>query len=156
MNRWTLCLGRRLAALSVLFLLCVVGLLAGATPAIASEGLAAAVWPMLGSSVGHDSLSGFQGPNTNQLAWKFSTNAGIDGGPAIDVDGTVFFGSDNGGFFAVDQTGHLRWSVKTLTPVVGVPALARGGKVYVATTSGVLYAFDVVTGSSLWTYQTHS
>ena len=60
-------------------------LLAGPTTARA-DGLAAAVWPMLGSSPSHGSASSFLGPVTNTLAWRFANDGGIDGGVAIDVD----------------------------------------------------------------------
>src|SRR5215467_15875155 len=102
MKKWALPPGRYMLGLCI-FLAWVVAVCGNAPPAIGSEGLAAAVWPMLGSSSGHTSLSGFRGPDTNQLAWRFSTNASIDGGPAIDVDGSVFFGAGDGGFFAIDQ-----------------------------------------------------
>jgi outer membrane protein assembly factor BamB len=129
----------------------------GALPAPArADGLAAAVWPMLGSAPTHSSASSFLGPSTNTLAWRFSNNGGVDGGVAIDVDGSVFFGTRSGRLFALDPTGVERWSVDHLTPVIGVPALAQGGKLYAGTFNGVLYAFDAARGGQLWSFDTHS
>jgi outer membrane protein assembly factor BamB len=142
--------------IGMLLLFAAAGAAGGAPPPAGPEGLAAAVWPMLGASPSHASFSGFRGPDTNTLAWRFNTNASIDGGVAIDADGTIFFGSGNGRFFAVDQTGRERWSVKNLQAVVGVPALSRRGKVYIATSSGKLYAFDAATGASLWSFHARS
>jgi outer membrane protein assembly factor BamB len=129
---------------------------AGALVPRGGEGRPAAVWPMLGAAPTHASLSGFRGPDTNALAWRFDTNAGIDGGAAVDTDGTVVFGSANGRFFAIDPTGNARWSVDNLSPAVGVPALARGGKVYVGTESGKLFARNVASGALLWSFHAGS
>jgi outer membrane protein assembly factor BamB len=129
--------------------------LASATAARA-DGLAAAVWPMLGSGPSHSSASSFLGPATSALAWRFSNDGGIDGGVAIDVDGSVFFGTRSGRLFALDPTGVERWSVAHLTPVIGVPALAQGGKLYVGTFTGRLYAFDAARGGLLWSFDTHA
>lgn len=126
----------------VLLLLCAAG------PA-AAAGLEAAVWPMLGGALAHPATSTFLGPATNTLAWSFQANSSIDGGAAIDSDGSLYFGSANGRFYAVEQNGQLRWSQKNLPPVVGVPLLAQDGKVYVGVNSGsiaTLYAFDRVSG----------
>src|SRR5690349_6151927 len=106
MNRSALLIRSVLAAFASALLVQI----ATATAAPPAEGLAAAVWPMLGASPAHASRSGFRGPDTNQLAWRFDTNATVVGGAAIDVDGTAFFGSSNGRFFAIDQTGAQRWA----------------------------------------------
>lgn len=132
-------------------------LLGGALAATArAEGLAAAVWPMLGSGPAHSSASPFLGPATGTLAWRFSNDGGIDGGVAIDVDGSVFFGTRSGRLFALDPLGVERWSAANLTPVIGVPALAQGGKLYVGTFTGVLHAFDVARGTRLWSFDTRA
>lgn len=137
--------------------LCLGLALALAAPATArADGLAAAVWPMLGSGPSHSSASSFLGPATNALAWRFTNDGGIDGGVAIDVDGSVFFGTRSGRLFALDPTGVERWSADHLTPVIGVPALAQGGKLYVGTFTGVLHAFDVAHGAHLWSFDTHA
>ena len=134
------------------------GLALAAAPSTTAhaEGLAAAVWPMLGSSPSHGSASSFLGPATNTLAWRFANDGAIDGGVAIDVDGSVFFGTRSGRVFALDPTGVERWSAAHLSPVIGVPALAQSGKLYVGTFTGVLYAFDAARGALLWSVDTHA
>ena len=134
------------------------GLALAAAPSTTAhaEGLAAAVWPMLGSSPSHGSASSFLGPATNTLAWRFANDGAIDGGVAIDVDGSVFFGTRSGRVFALDPTGVERWSAEHLSPVIGVPALAQGGKLYVGTFTGMLYAFDTARGALLWSFDTHA
>ena len=115
-----------------------------------ADGLSAAVWPMLGSAPSHSSLSTFRGPDTSHLAWRFATRGAIEGGVAIDVDGTLFFGNKAGELVAVDPTGVVRWRTDRLTPVIGVPALAQGGKLYAGAWNGTLNAFDVTSGRLLW------
>jgi len=121
-----------------------------------SEGLAAALWPMLGASPRHGSLSTFLGPNTNQLAWRLRASGMILGGAAVDTDGTVFFGAEDGSLYAVDQTGALHWRIADLGRIIGVPALARGNKLYVGTSTGKVYAVDMTTGAILWSYETRA
>jgi outer membrane protein assembly factor BamB len=120
------------------------GALAPWHPAMAST------WPMLGGSAHHQSASSFLGPETNALAWKFTTNASVEGGVAIDSDGAVFFGTSNGRFYALEQTGEERWARRNFTPVIGVPAIGAGSRIYVGVnsgTSGTVYALDRATGS---------
>jgi outer membrane protein assembly factor BamB len=110
----------------------------------------ASTWPMLGGSAHHQSTSSFLGPETSVLAWKFTTNASVEGGVAIDSDGAVFFGTSNGRFYALEQTGEERWARRNLTPVIGVPAIGAGSRIYVGVnsgTSGTVYALDRVTGA---------
>lgn len=110
----------------------------------------ASVWPTLGGSVGHPSTSPFLGPATNTLAWEVATNAAVDGGVAIDGDGSIYFGTANGRFYALEQNGQERWMRKNFSPVIGVPAIGADDRVYVGVNSGTagpLYAFDRRSGA---------
>ena len=72
--------------------------------------------------------------------------------------GLVYFGSDNGTLWAVDQvTGKEVWHFKILgrgsqgKTIFSTPALLEG-KLYFGAYDGNMYALDAKTGTLLWTY----
>ncbi len=73
--------------------------------------------------------------------WVFSTAPSIDSSPAIDANGTSYFGAHNGVVYAVDSDGNELWSHATGSDFWGGCALSREGRLYITTFSGVLYAF---------------
>jgi outer membrane protein assembly factor BamB len=71
---------------------------------------------------------------------------------AAIVDGVVFLGSRDDGFYALDfATGERRWRSSHRTSwVVGSPA-ARDGKAYVGSSDGhFIHSVDVASGRELW------
>jgi len=71
---------------------------------------------------------------------------------AAIVDGVVFLGSRDDGFYALDlATGEQRWRSSHHTSwVVGSPA-ARDGKAYVGSSDGhFIHSVDVASGRELW------
>ena len=71
---------------------------------------------------------------------------------AAIVDGVVFLGSRDDGFYALDfATGERRWRSSHRTSwVVGSPA-ARDGKAYVGSSDGhFIHSMDVASGRELW------
>jgi outer membrane protein assembly factor BamB len=102
------------------------------------------------------------------LLWRFETDGvshvsaelGFDrktvqSSPAV-VDGTVYFGSRDGGTYAVDAaSGKLRWRYDHTTPwVLASPAISDG--MLVSGTSDGLYihSLDVETGEENWRFET--
>jgi len=51
--------------------------------------------------------------------------------PAIDVVGSIYFGSDNGRVTSLTSSGGLRWTVQ-LSGTMGSPALGDDGALYIA------------------------
>jgi outer membrane protein assembly factor BamB len=71
---------------------------------------------------------------------------------AAIADGTVFFGSRDDGFYAVDfATGERKWRSSHGTSwVVGSPAV-RDGRAYVGSSDGhFIHAVEVASGRELW------
>jgi len=80
-------------------------------------------------------------------AWDLFTSS-----PAV-AGGKVYFGSGDGGVYAVDaQSGILQWKFQTGNVVHSSPAVA-GGTVYVGSWDGNLYALDAATGRHQWTFE---
>ena len=88
-----------------------------------------------------------------ELAWSFQTGGEIHSSPAV-VDGTVYFGSHDYNFYAVDVAdGEIRWEFRTGSFINSSPAVANG-VVYFGSNDGYLYALNAVTGRELWAFKT--
>jgi len=76
----------------------------------------------------------------------------VEGSPAA-LDDNVYFGDQDGGFYAVDAAlGVERWAVKLDGGVAGTPACAEG-RVFVGTQAGTFHALDAASGQPVWTYK---
>jgi outer membrane protein assembly factor BamB len=88
--------------------------------------------------------------------WLFEAEADgqIFSSPAIDKDGTVYFGTFNsaGGFlYAVSPDGNLKWSEPVkLGGVTSSPTIGLDGTIYVGSFDTTLCAFDPEDGSEKW------
>ena len=72
--------------------------------------------------------------------------------PAV-AGGKVFFGSGDGGVYAVDaQSGVLQWKFSTGDVVHASPAVAAG-TVYIGSWDGRFYAIDADSGRQKWVFQ---
>ena len=80
-------------------------------------------------------------------AWDIYTSS-----PAV-YQGKVYFGSGDGGIYAVDAaSGLLQWKFQTGNVVHGSPAVVNG-IVYVGSFDSRLYALDAETGQQKWVFQ---
>ena len=84
---------------------------------------------------------------TGEVKWRFPTSSHVLSSPAVDDDGRVYFGCDNGRVYALDgATGKQEWEFAAGTSFVrSSPAVSRDGTVYVGA-EGSLYGLDGATG----------
>jgi outer membrane protein assembly factor BamB len=101
----------------------------------------------------HTGKTTHPGTHIGALKWRFKTDGQIVSSPAIASDGTVYVGSDDNYFYAINRDGSLRWRYKTGNIVRSSPAIASDGTVYVGSFDGKLYAFNP-DGTVKWSYQT--
>ncbi len=77
------------------------------------------------------------GAELGDVKWYFVTSmdplSGVPGSPAIADDGTIYAGSLNGIFYAINPDGTLKWSFDAETPISSSPAVADDGTVYAGT-----------------------
>ena len=74
--------------------------------------------------------------------------------PPIVVDQTIYFGSSDGNFYALDvESGYMRWVFKTLSPINSLP-YADERLIYFGSSDGYLYAVDRKTGEKAWDFYT--
>ena len=90
-----------------------------------------------------------------QGALDLDAGAGITSSPAYAL-GTVYFGSDSGGLFALNaRTGRLRWHAASFARFgrreyfYAAPTVAYG-RVYIGNADGMVYAFGATSGRLLW------
>jgi len=83
-----------------------------------------------------------------QLKWKFKTGGLVRSSPVI-VDGTVYIGSDDKNFYALDlASGKEKWKFSAGAPVRSSPAVCSG-KVFFINAKGV-FALNAETGEKVW------
>jgi outer membrane protein assembly factor BamB len=88
-----------------------------------------------------------------QIKWKFSTQGKVFSSPAVS-GGTIFFGSMDHFFYAVDlATGKEKWKFETGSGITSSAAIAEGTAFFISY-DGNFYALDAATGKPRWKFQT--
>jgi len=81
--------------------------------------------------------------------WIFKTNGPIRSTPAV-FNETVFFGSSDGNFYAVDlNSGNEKWEFNSGASVTSSPSIS-GNKIFFSSRSGYLFALDLNSGEEIW------
>jgi outer membrane protein assembly factor BamB len=74
--------------------------------------------------------------------------------PPIIMDGTIYFGSFDGNFYALDiESGYMRWVFKAGQRINSIPC-GDENNVYFGADDGKLYAVSRRTGKLAWEYST--
>ena len=94
------------------------------------------------------------------LRWRINLQAGDEimrsFNPPVVIGNTIYFGSDDGNFYALDvESGHMRWVFRSGAEINSIP-YADQHKVYFGSQDGRLYALFRETGEVAWTFQTQS
>jgi eukaryotic-like serine/threonine-protein kinase len=90
-------------------------------------------------------------PVLHGVKWRFRTQAAVLSTPAV-VDGTVYFGSNDHRFYAVNAAnGALRWKFATQGRVASSPAVSLG-RVYFGSYDGNFYALNAADGTLQWKF----
>lgn len=79
--------------------------------------------------------------------WRFETGGEICGSPSIrhlgGSQGAVYFGSGDGGFYALYYDGRQRWKLELGSPVNGRPCMGSNGDMYIGTQGGFIYGIRI-------------
>ena len=74
----------------------------------------------------------------------------------VVVGNTIFFGSTDGNFYALDiESGYMRWVYKTEGAINSVP-FAHKDRIYFGSNDGKVYAVSQEDGEEIWSFQTDS
>ena len=76
--------------------------------------------------------------------------------PPIVIGDTIYFGSDDGNFYALDvETGYMRWVFRAGGPINSIP-YGDDEKIYFGSQDGKLYALSREDGREVWSFRTWS
>ena len=85
------------------------------------------------------------------FSWIFKTNGPIRSTAAV-CNGTVFFGSSDGNFYAVDlHSADEKWKFKADGAITSSAAVL-GNKIFFSSRNGYLYALDLNSGNEIWKF----
>ncbi len=105
------------------------------------------------------------------LAWAYTTLSSATAGaivsaPAVDAEGTVYFGLEigsassvitRGRVLALRADGTVKWQVDLPDWVDASPLIGRdGATIYVGSWDGKFYALDRATGATKWSFDTEA
>jgi len=99
-------------------------------------------------------VSPYEGPTTNNLLWETSVSAEMTPGPTIGDDGTIYTGTNDGRFIALDTSGDILWELNLGSYVLGSGSITEDGRIYVGSwngTTGYLYAIECE-GDIVWQF----
>ena len=85
------------------------------------------------------------------FSWIFRTNGPIRSTPAV-FNKTVFFGSSDGNFYAIDlNSGFEKWKFYTGGAVTSSPSIL-GNKIFFSSRNGYMFALDLKSGKEIWKF----
>lgn len=83
--------------------------------------------------------------------WSIRPTRWVDSSPAVADDGTLYFGSFDQKFFAINPDGSIRWAFSTRSEIRSSPAIATDGTIYFGCRDRTLYAITPE-GRELWRF----
>lgn len=85
--------------------------------------------------------------------WTIATQSYSDSAPAVGPDGTIYFGTFRGNFWALNPDGTRKWIFRTGTEIKSAPAVALDGTIYFGCRNRKFYALRS-DGKKRWEFQT--
>lgn len=87
-----------------------------------------------------------------QVAWRYLTGASVVCTPCVGPDGTIYFGSDDGKFYALNPNGTSKWVFNFGSLLRSSPALLSDGSVVFGCEDGNLYSISPQ-GAQQWVFR---
>ncbi|HAH56441.1 MAG TPA: cell surface protein [Flavobacterium sp.] len=98
-------------------------------------------------------------PDTGSVKWSFDLGGDVDGHIALDSDGTIFVGVDegtpNGSVIAITpsvSSATLKWKSVNTGRVLSSPVLNNGVVYFGTKDTNKLFALNAATGAEIWSY----
>jgi outer membrane protein assembly factor BamB len=85
--------------------------------------------------------------------WYVEIFGHSDSSPAIASDGTLYFGTFNGTFWAISASGTRKWTYETGMEIMSSPAVGSNGMIYFGCRDRNLYALGP-DGRKRWVFKT--
>ncbi|ELR70244.1 protein kinase [Fulvivirga imtechensis AK7] len=86
---------------------------------------------------------------TPSLKWKFKTGDKVISSPVVYND-LIYFGSEDGNFYAVDLEGNEKWRLHTAGKIRSKAIIAEG--ILFFESGNIFYALNPASGKKLWIY----
>jgi outer membrane protein assembly factor BamB len=87
-----------------------------------------------------------------QRRWTLKIKNGTSSDMALQ-DGVLFFGANDGQFYAVDsESGRTLWKYETKAPVFARPTIV-GSRVFISASDDIVYCLDRSSGKWIWHYK---
>ena len=90
-----------------------------------------------------------EGARTGAAAANYSD----PGPPAVDADGTIYFGSHDKKLYALKSDGSKKWEYLTGGQIISSPAIGKDGTIYFSSVDGRLHAVQP-DGTRRWVLET--
>ena len=131
---------------------------------IAVAQLADSPWPMYHGGPMHGGLSEYDTSHLDgTLEWAFKTGSNIESSPAIGSDGTIYIGSHDNTFYAINPDGTEKWKFEVGEPeygsaydtrkgILSSPAVAEDGTIYFSSLSDYFIALNF-DGTEKWRFK---
>lgn len=113
-------------------------------------------WPKFRANALQNGRSEVIPEMSNLKPWTFQTGKGVFSSPVIDNDGTVYIGSGDQYFYALDKTGKVKWKTLTGEIIDSSALLDDKGRIYVGSGDGHVYALERSNGQVLWKFRAHT
>ncbi|MBS3789682.1 MAG: PQQ-binding-like beta-propeller repeat protein [Candidatus Thermoplasmatota archaeon] len=117
-------------------------------------GLADSAWPSFGRDKKNTGLSPYDTSHIDGAEkWNFETGEPVRSSPSIGDDGTIYVGSVDNNFYAINPNGTEKWSFETGDNIQSSPAIGDDGTIYFGSNDNNLYALNP-NGTEKWNFTT--
>src|SRR5207247_9916330 len=86
-------------------------------------------------------------------SWSVDLRTYSDSSPALAPDGTIYFGTFNGRFWALKPDGSQKWIFRAKLEIRSSPAIGKDGTIYFGSSDRNVYGLDPA-GRMLWQCKT--
>ncbi len=108
-------------------------------------------WPMFGYDPKHKSRSPYNTSHVDgTVKWTFSTGGNIQTQPAIDANGSIYFGTDDNKLYALDSDGTEKWNNSLGAPIKSSPTIGNDGMIYLGANDSRLHTLYAKNGTEKW------
>ncbi|WP_455392864.1 PKD domain-containing protein [[Eubacterium] cellulosolvens] len=119
-----------------------------------SPQLANSPWPKFRGNLGNTGLSKVDTSlNPGKMKWSYGTGHVIESSPAIGIGGTIYVGSDDNHFYAINSNGIKKWDINIEWYVESSPAIDSEGTIYFGAHNRRFYAINP-NGTEKWVFKT--
>ncbi|OFZ79752.1 MAG: hypothetical protein A2583_06915 [Bdellovibrionales bacterium RIFOXYD1_FULL_53_11] len=108
-------------------------------------------WPMWRRCPSNNSRTMMVGPDAPEVKWSFTTGGEVRTTPVIAADGTIYFGSLDGKFYALNPDGTQKWFYQAGEQIWSSAAIGTDGTVYFGSHDHKLYALNP-DGTQKWSF----